>query len=560
MSETKAQRVERLKREKNPWEALDELRAYCRAGFEAIPPEWVGTYLRWWGVYTQGDGAGVIGGRNGEGKSMPYFMVRIRVTNGLLTVPQVRAIADAADTYANGVADITVRQNLQLHWIPAEGLPELLDMLWRQGLTTMGSCGDDTRNITGCPLAGLDAHELCDASPLTLEATRALVGNPELYNLPRKFKVTITGCPVWCSYPEINDVGLTAIRGRDGEIGFSLRLAGGLSTEPHLAKRLDAFIRWDEVVPTIRAVAEVFRDAEGLREHRERARLKYLFLQHGWTAESALAAIQQRLPFKLQRAVPELPPDDLQRDHVGIHPQKQPGFVYLGAAVLRGRILSHQLRAAADVAEHYGSGELRSTIMQNLLVPNVPEQHAETAGRLMDEAGLRTAASPFFRGTVACTGSQFCKLGITETKAFSRWLVDELEQRLPGYSEQLKIHVTGCPNSCGQHWIADIGIEGKKIRIGDRMVDAYYFCVGGAVGLHESIARPVGYRCTAGEVPDAIERLLLAFESDRSGGENLRSFFSRHSNEELRARLAGAFVAAELRDPSPGRVPHGIEG
>ena len=199
MSETKAQRVERLKREKNPWEALDELRSYARRGFDAIPPEWISTYLRWWGVYTQGDGVGVVGGKGGEGKTTPYFLVRIRVTNGLLHAHQLRAIADAADTYANGVADITVRQNLQLHWITAEALPELLDTLWRHGLTTMGSCGDDTRNITGCPLAGADADEICDASPLAIEAARALVGNNDFYNLPRKFKVTITGCRVWCS-------------------------------------------------------------------------------------------------------------------------------------------------------------------------------------------------------------------------------------------------------------------------------------------------------------------------------------------------------------------------
>lgn len=559
MSETKAQRVERLKREKNPWEALDELRAYARRGFEAIPPEWVSTYLRWWGVYTQGDGAGVVGGTGGEGKAVPYFMVRIRVTNGLLHAHQVRAIADAADAYANGIADITVRQNLQLHWITAEALPELLDVLWRHGLTTMGSCGDDTRNITGCPLAGLDADELCNASPLAVEATRALVGNRDFYNLPRKFKVTITGCRVWCSYPEINDVGLTATQ-RDGEIGFSLRLGGGLSTEPHLGRRLDAFVRWNQVVPVLGAVAEVFRDAEALREHRDRARLKYLFLRHGWTAEEALEAIQKRLPFPLERAVPEVVPEDVYRDHVGIHRQKQDGYVYVGAAVLRGRIQAQQLRAAANAAEAFGSGELRTTIMQNLLVPNVPERHAEAVARELNDAGLRTAGSPFFRGTIACTGMQFCKLGITETKTFSRWLVEELDQRLPEYAEQLKIHVTGCPNSCGQHWIADIGIEGKKLRVGGELVDAYYFCVGGAVGGHASIARPVGYRCAASEVPAAIERLLRGFERERTRGENLRAFFHRRSDEELRVLLAGAPVAAAERDPSPGPVPHAVEG
>ena len=559
MNETKAQRVERLKREKNPWEALDEFRGYARRGFDAIPPEWIGTYLRWWGVYTQGDGAGVIGGKGGEGKSTPYFMVRVRVTNGLLHAHQVRAIADATDEYANGIADITVRQNLQLHWITAEALPELLDRLWRHGLTTMGSCGDDTRNITGCPLAGIDADEIADASPLALEATRALVGNNDFYNLPRKFKITISGCNVWCSYPEINDVGLTAVRAPNGDTGFSLRLGGGLSTEPHLGKRLDIFIRWNQVVPVIRGVAEVFRDAEMLRDNRERARIKHLFLRHGWTPESALDAIAKRLPFTLDRAVPEQPPHDVYRDHVGIHRQKQNGYVYAGAAVLRGRISTNQLRTAANLAECFGTGELRTTIMQNLLIPHIPERHAEMVARELNDVALRTEASPFFRGTVACTGTQFCKLAITETKSFSRWLVEELDQRLPGWGEQLKIHVTGCPNSCGQHWIADIGIEGKKVKIGAQSVDAYYFCVGGAVGLHASIARPVGYRCAASEVPAAIERLLRRFEERRIARESLRDFFARHSDEELRAFLAGQSIAAEERDPSPGRVPHGVE-
>ncbi len=559
MNETKTQKHERLKREKNPWEALDELRAYARRGFEAIPPEWISTYLRWWGVYTQGDGAGVIGGKDGVGNAVPRFMVRIRIPNGLLRATQLRAVADASDAYGNGLADITVRQNIQLHWITAEALPDLLDALWRHGLTTKGSCGDDTRNITGCPLAGLDADEICDASPLALAATKALIGDRELYNLPRKFKVTITGCRVWCSYPEINDVGLTAIQ-RNDEIGFSLRLGGGLSTEPHLARRLDAFVRPEQVVPVLHAIAELFRDAGVLREHRERARLKHLFLNHGWTAEEALRDIQRRLPFALDRAVPETPPDDVYRDHVGVHRQKQPGLVYVGSAVLRGRIDAHQLRTAADLAECFGTAELRTTIMQNLLVPNVPNRHADAVARGLNDAGLRTEASPFFRGTIACTGLEFCKLAITETKRFSRWLVEELDARLPQYSEQLKIHVTGCPNSCGQHWIADLGIEGKKIRVGDRLVDAYYFCVGGAVGLHASMARPIGYRCAAGEVPDAIERLLRAFERARAPGESLREFFSRHSNDEIRALLAGKSVDAEARDASPGRVPHGVEG
>jgi len=563
VTETKAQRVERLKREKNPWEGLDEIRRFSREGFTSIPPEWIGTYFRWWGVYTQGDGAGVVGGQGGEGRALPYFMVRIRIPGGLLTSHQLRTIASATERYARGSADLTVRQNIQLHWVTIEALPELLDQLWSAGLTTKGSCGDDTRNITGCPLAGVDADEICDTSQLALEANQFFVGNGDFYNLPRKFKICITGCRVWCAYPEINDVGLTAIRrssGTDSEIGFSLRVGGGLSTDPHLALRLNAFVRWNQAIPVLKGVAEIFRDSEKLRENRERARLKFLFLKHGWTPESFQAELEQRIGFRLDPVAPEIPPNDVYRDHVGIHAQKQSEFCYVGAAVLRGRITAQQMRAAADQAERFAGGELRTTNMQNLLIINVPHRNVEALAIELDAVGLRVGGSPFWRGAIACSGSEFCKLAITETKSFSRWLVEELEERLPGFEQHLKLHVTGCPNSCGQHWIADIGIEGKKIKVDGRLQDAYYFCVGGAVGLNQGIARPIGYRCLANEVPDAIERLLRRYLDERRPGENLRQFFARHSDENLRESLAGEVVAAAVRDPSPGRVPHAVEG
>lgn len=561
-TETKAQRVERLKREKNPWEGLDEIRRFAREGFGSITPEWLGTYFRWWGVYTQGDGAGVVGGKNGEGKALPYFMVRIRIPGGLLRSDQLRTIAAVTERYAKGTADLTVRQNIQLHWVTIESLPEVLDALWRGGLTTMGSCGDDTRNITGCPLAGVDADEICDASPLGLEANQFFVGNAEFYNLPRKFKICITGCKVWCAYPEINDVGLTAIRraGDGSEIGYSLRVGGGLSTDPHLAVRLNAFVRQHEVIPVLKGIAEIFRESEKLRENRERARLKFLFLKHGWTADSFQHELEQRIGFRLEPAAEERPPQDVYRDHVGIHQQKQPGYCYVGAAVLRGRITAPQMHAAADLSDRFANGELRTTNMQNLLIVNVPRQNVDALASQLNSVGLLVAGSPFWRGAIACSGSEFCKLAITETKSFSRWLVEELEERLPGFDQHLKLHVTGCPNSCGQHWIADVGIEGKKIKVGDRMVDAYYFCVGGAVGLHESVARPIGYRCPASEVPDAIERLLRRYLDERLPGENLRRFFARYSDEELRECVAGELVAAVARDPSPGQAPHVVEG
>ncbi len=555
--ETKAQRVERLKRSKNPWEGLEEIRQFSRDGFGSIPPEWIGTYFRWWGVYTQGDGAGVTGGQNGEGRALQCFMVRIRIPNGLLRSDQLRTVAELTRRYAHGIGDITVRQNIQLHWVTIEALPDVLDALAKAGLNTMSACGDVTRNVTGCPVAGVDADEICDASPLALEASQMLAGNNEFYNLPRKFKISIAGCRVWCPYPEINDVGLTAttrvLRG-ESEVGFSLRVAGGLSTEPYLAERLNAFVRWNQVLPALKGIAELFRDSEVLREHRDRARLKYLFMKHGWTTESFLAELERRVGFKFDPAVEESAPDDVFRDHVGIHAQKQPGLCYVGAAVLRGRITADQMHAAADLADRFGNGQLRTTNMQNLLITNVPQANAETLAKELDAIGLRVGGSSFWRGTVACSGTEFCKLAITETKSFSRWLVEELEERLPGFDQHLKLHVTGCPNSCGQHWIADIGIDGKKMKVDGRLVDAYYFCLGGALGLHQATARQTGYRCLATEVPGAIERLLRQYLGERSSGENLRQYFARHTDTELREFLAGERLDPVARDLPPTAV------
>jgi sulfite reductase (ferredoxin) len=566
-TETKAQRVERLKRSKNPWESLEEIRRFAREGFGSIPPEWTGTYFRWWGVYTQGDGAGVTGGKGGEGRAVECFMVRIQIPNGLLRSEQLRTIADLTRRYANGIADISVRQNIQLHWVTIEALPEVLEALWRVGLNTR-TCGDVTRNVTGCPVAGVDADEICDPSPLALEATHMLSGNADFYNLPRKFKISITGCRVWCPYPEINDIGLTAItRVTHGapEVGFSLRVAGGLSTEPHLGVRLNAFVGWHQVLPTLKGIAELFRDSEVLREHRERARLKFLFLRQGWTAERFQDELQQRIGFQFDPAEAEEPPADAYRDHVGIHPQKQPGYCYVGAAVLRGRITAEQMHAAADLADRFAAGELRTTNMQNLLIVNVPQADAEGLAKELDAIGLPVGGSTFWRGAIACSGTEFCKLAITETKSFARWLVEELEERLPGFDQQLKLHVTGCPNSCGQHWIADIGIDGKKTKVEGRLVDAYYFCLGGALGLYQATARAVGYRCPATEVPDAIERLLRRYLARRAAGENLRQFFARHTDAELREFLAGEALGAVPRDLPPvsvGRLPQyaGVDG
>jgi sulfite reductase (ferredoxin) len=555
--ETKAQRMERLKRDKNPWEAFDEVRAFAREGRSSVVPEWASAYFKWWGVYTQGDGVGATGGKGGEGLATEYFMMRIGIPNGIITSHQLRKIGEITRLHARNLADITVRQNIQLHWLTIESLPEVVDALDAIGLSPKGACGDVVRNVTGCPLAGVAADELIDASPIALRIAHMLTANPEFYNLPRKFKICATGCPSWCSYPEINDIALTPVR-RGNEVGYSLRVGGGLSNEPHLAVKLDAFVRPDQAIAAARGVTEIFRDQQVLRESRDRARLKYLFMREGWTPESFLDELHRRIGFRLDPAAPEIVPDDILRDHTGIHPQRNPELMYVGASVLRGRLSGEQLEAAAELAEKFGSGSLRATVSQNLVIVDVPRAKAGELVRELGEIGLHVEASQFWRGAVACTGTEFCKLAISETKGFTRWLVEEMEERLPQFDQQLKLHVTGCPNGCGQHWIADIGLEGKKIKHEGKLADAFYFCLGGSVGEFAGVSRPVGYRCPAPQVPEAIERLLRRYLAGREPEENLRSWFARHSNDELRGQLAGEDLEPVERDLPTARVPHAV--
>jgi sulfite reductase (ferredoxin) len=588
VKETKAQRSERLKLAKNPWESWDEVREFAKQGRDAVLPEWTGLYFKWWGIYTQGDGIGATGGVGGEGKATEFFMMRIGLPNGLLTSHQLRVIADITKKYARNLADITTRQNIQLHWLTIQSLVEITDQLTAIGLSPKGACGDVVRNVTGCPIAGLDHHELIDSSPLAVEIAHHLTANPAFYNLPRKFKISVTGCPLWCSYPEINDVALTAIKrtvaGKD-EIGYTLRVGGGLSTEPHLAVRIPAFVPQDKALAVVSAVAEIFREQSELRENRTRARIKYLFMRHGWTAESMLEAIETKLGYKLdpspidslstnagapliepsamsgptKESNPENIPDDVYRDHVGVTPQKQPGLSAVGASVLRGRLSGDQLHALADLADKHGDGHLRATIMQNIILVNIRNEAVRELVADLHAIDLQVEVSPFWRGAIACTGTEFCKLAIAETKAFSKWLVSEMEERLPGFDQQIKLHVTGCTNSCGQHWIADIGLEGKKLKKDGIITDAFYFCVGGAVGRYARPARPLGFRASAEDTPAAVERLLRAYLFAREPGEDLRSYFARTTDDDLRAQLNGTAIPPVERDAPPARGAHAID-
>ncbi|MFC5862424.1 nitrite/sulfite reductase [Acidicapsa dinghuensis] len=536
VKETKAQKSERLKLEKNPWEALDEIREFARQGHSSVIPDWAEFYFKWWGIYTQGDGAGVTGGSGGHGKSTEFFMLRAGIPNGLATSEQIRAIGKLSRDHGRNLADITTRQAIQLHWLTIESVPTAIETLFSVGLSPKGACGDVVRNVTGCPLAGLHAHELIDASPLAKAIAREVNGNSEFYNLPRKFKITVTGCPLWCSYPEIDDIALTAVR-RGDEVGYSVHVGGGLSNQPHIAIKLDAFIHENQAVAVVRAITEIFREQQGLRQSRDRARLKYLFMNEGWTAERFLEVLQGKLPFQLDPGVADPVPQDVFRDHAGVHPQKQPGFYSVGASVLNGRVTGEQLIAVADLADEYAGGEVRTTVTQNFIIPNVPKANLQTVLKRLSEIGFTVEGTNFWRGAVACTGTEFCKLAITETKGFARWLVAEMEARIPGFDQQLTVHVTGCPNSCGQHWIADIGLEGKKLKHEGKLTDAWSFALGGALGQHAGFARVVNYRCVSAQVPDALEYLLRSYLGTRNRDQNLCSWFAARTNDELRSLL-----------------------
>ena len=534
--ETATQRVERIKREKPSWSILEDIRRYAREGFDSIPEDDLNVRFRAWGLYTQGDGAGV------RGDAVRYFMLRVRTPNGALTSAMVRTVADISERYARGTLDITNRQNFQLHWLRIEDIPTIWETLDAVGWTSMGACGDNTRTVTGCPLAGVDAEEVVDASPVAVAVDRHLNGNPLYANFPRKFKISITGCAHWCTYPEINDIGLTAVR-RGEEIGFSLRVGGGLSTRPHLAERLDAFVRWDQVPAVVDAVAGIFRDSDELRVNRAKARMKYLFLTHGWSATSFLRAIEERVGYTLDRGVPDDPPDGAFRDHVGMHAQKQPGRSYAGFSVAAGRIAPAQLRAIADLAEEFGDGTLRTTVMQNIVVLGIPDGRRRDFVTAARGVGVPLEGSSFRRGVISCTGSEFCKLAIVETKAFGLGVIAELERRLPEFQQHVKVYVTGCPNACGQHWIADIGLQGVQVEKDGQRVDGFDVFVGGGLGDAPGFARRLGFRAAATWMPQALENVLRGYLASREEGETFRAWATRVGDEHISAILAAAVPA-----------------
>ncbi len=540
-TETATQRHERLKREQNPWQELPRLLDTLRRGIGALDPADLNTRLRWWGLYTQGDGDGAFGG------AAPYFMLRVRLPNGRFSAAQARTLAGIARDFGRGLVDVTVRQNLQFHWLEAEALPEIFGRLAAVGITSQAACGDDPRNLTGCPLAGVDPNEYADASGPLLEANRALLANPTFANLPKKFKGSVSGCRHWCSNPEINDAAFTARA--DG--GYDLRVGGGLAAAPHLALALPVRVGAEQVAAVVCAVAELYRRRDELRVQRSQARLKFLFLRHGWTVERFRAELEAVLGFRLAGAVPQAAPAQEFRDHLGLQPQKQAGLLSAGISVLRGRMTAGQLEAVANAAERWAGGEVRATAMQNLLVPNLRTDSASAFAAHLRRHELPLRASNFRRGVMSCTGKEFCKLAVTETKAFAAELTAELERRLPEFALPLRINLNGCPNSCGQHWIADVGLQGTRVRTAAGAEDGFDVYLGGALGANARLARKTLGRVRAAELAPRLEALCRHFAAARRSGEAFADFVERRGTGELEAvlgQLPQAEVLVRLRE------------
>ncbi|MGW4637410.1 nitrite/sulfite reductase [Sphaerisporangium sp. NPDC004334] len=508
---------------------------YSKQGFDSIDPADLRGRFRWFGLYTQRK-PGIDGGKTAilepEELDDRYFMLRVRIDGGQLSLEQLRTIADIANTYARGTADVTDRQNIQLHWIEVEAVPAIWEALEAVGLSTTEACGDTPRVMLGCPLAGIDADEVIDATPQIDDTVARYIGDKAFSNLPRKFKSAMSGCPAHCTVHEINDIAFVGVVDEQGDRGFDLWVGGGLSTNPMLAKRLGAFVRPEQVHEVWAGVIGIFRDY-GYRRLRHRARIK--FLVNDWGVERFREVLEKEyLGYPLPDGPAPETPRGGRRDHVGVHPQKDGNF-YVGFAPKVGRLDGDKLHLIADIAERYGSARVRTTVEQKMVILDIAPDKVEGIVADLEAADLQVNPSTFRRQTMACTGIEFCKLAIVETKGLASDLIDELERRLPDFREPLTINVNGCPNSCARIQTADIGLKGQLVvDAGGNQVEGFQIHLGGSLGVKPGFGRKVrGLKATADELPDYIERVLKNYQSQRDDEETFADWVQRAEEADL---------------------------
>ena len=503
---------------------------YALQGFASIPREDLTGRLRWWGLYTQRK-QGIDGGRTAtlepEELEDEYFMMRVRSDGGRLTLDQLRTVAAISTEFARDTADISDRQNIQLHWIRIEDVPEIWRRLEAVGLSTAEACGDVPRVILGSPVAGVAIDEIIDGTPAIEEILRRHLLDPAFSNLPRKFKSAISGSPKLDVAHEINDVSFVGVVHPERGPGFDLWVGGGLSTNPHLAVRLGAWVPLEEVPDVWAGVISIFRDY-GYRRLRTKARLK--FLVKDWGAERFRQVLEDEyLGRRLLDGPAPRGPVSGRRDHVGVHLQRD-GHFYVGAAPVVGRLSGSRLSTLADLAEAAGSGRVALTAEQKVVVLDVEPARVDALVVGLQQIGLQVDhVSPFRRNTMACTGVEYCKLAIVETKGRATSLIEELEARLPGYDLPLAVHVNGCPNSCARIQVADIGLKGIRALDADgNDVEGFQVHLGGRLGQDADFGRSVkGLRLPADELPDYVERLVRTYIEEREDDESFSEWVVR---------------------------------
>nr|WP_156212979.1 nitrite/sulfite reductase [Lentzea aerocolonigenes] len=529
---------ERSKKDDNPLNVRTRIEnIYAHRGFDSIDPADLRGRFRWYGLYTQRK-PGIDGGRTAtlepEELDDEFFMMRVRSDGGALTTQQLKVLGEISQTYARDTADITDRQNIQYHWIRIEDVPTIWQKLEEVGLTTMEACGDSPRVILGSPVAGISRDEVIDGQPAIDTILERYIGDPRFSNLPRKFKTAISGLQDVAH--EIHDVAFVGVHHPEHGPGFDLWVGGGLSTNPMLGKRLGAWVPLDEVPDVWEAVISVFRDY-GYRRLRHRARIKFLVAD--WGPEKFRQVMEDEY---LKRKMIDGPAPEVlkqQLDHIGVHKQKDGNF-YVGAAPVAGRVSGSILVEVAKIAEQAGSSRVRFTPQQKIIVLDVPEHEVKTLKSNLAKLGLQVDPSPWRRGIMACTGIEFCKLAIVETKARANDLVVQLEANLKdivdGVTEPITVHINGCPNSCARIQTADIGLKGQIVTDEDgNQVEGFQVHLGGGLGLDAGFGRKLrGHKVTANELSEYVERVVRNFVAQREDDERFAQWVARAEEGDLK--------------------------
>ncbi len=539
--------IERLKREKFPYEVLNELPQLIERGYEDISEDDVVRFM-WYGLYHDRPKVG-------------YFMMRVKIPSGLLTPNKLRTIGQLSQRFGRDEGELSTRQNVQLHWIKLEHLPEIFPTLEAAGLTTLGGCGDCVRNITGCPVAGIDHEEIFDCTPLIEEAAGFFYGNREYSDLPRKHKITIATCAHQCNAPAINCIALVGTI-QDGRQGYAIRVGGGLSTVPRISQHLNAFVPSEEAMEVLRATLDAWRTNLQYRVSRVKARLKFMVDDFG--AEGMRAEVEKFLGRKLEDLTAP-PISNGLTEHLGINPQKQDGLSYIGFPVYLGKVTGGQLIRVADVAESVG-GDIRLTRQQNFIVANVPNAEIDRVIREIGEIGFPLNVNRLRGTSQGCTGSPLCNFAVSETKTRLDEIVQHLEGTFGTSAEGIIVNVDGCPHACAHHWTADIGLQGSTLRErgthGEKL-EAYEIYLRGSLGDDAAIGRPIVRRVPAEQAKFHVERLVRTYLDERETDERFKQFADRKTDEELIAAATGRPLDDVIREAtaskSRGRAAVAVE-